>query len=348
MGRLDTTRARRRLIRPTLLTAGLALVACSGSGHSPSAAVAPPGPPTTTAGTYPLTGLPADDAGRLGRPALTVKIENEPAARPQSGLQAADVVYETLIEGGDTRFLAVFQSTDADPIGSIRSVRPTDPDLVAPIGGLFAYSGGTPKFVGLLRAAPVIDLGQSADADAYFIRSEKSSDHKLFSSTTRLYAAPQAASAKPPPALFPFLAPGARFEPPGATPASHLDAVVGNQRIGYDWDASAGWRRSISGRPHVSEGGEQLTATNVIVQSVTWAESPGDVDAIGSQVYVAQLEGSGDAWVLSDGKAVKATWSKSTSTAITTYTTTDGKPVALQPGRTWVELSGRDTPPTLR
>ncbi|MCA1656952.1 MAG: DUF3048 domain-containing protein, partial [Actinobacteria bacterium] len=259
-----------------------------------------------------------------------------------------DVVYEEQIEGGDTRFVAVFQSTDADPVGSIRSVRPTDPDLVTPVGGLFAYSGGTPKFVNMLHAVPVVDVGQSAAPDAYFIRPEKSSDHKLFSSTARLYATPPAASAKPPPALFGFVAPGAHFDPAGATPASHLDVVVGTTRLAYDWDAPAGWRRSIGGRPHLVEGGEQLTATNVIVQSVVWAESPGDVDTLGSQVYVAQLVGSGDAWFLSDGKAVKGRWSKPTSTAVTAYTTADGKPVALQPGRTWIELASTGSPPDVR
>src|SRR4051812_29309370 len=92
----------------------LVLAACGGGGSSARLAS-----PTTTstsaapANVYPLTGLPIVDPAKAARPAVSIKIENEPPARPQSGLQEADVVYETLIEGGDTRFVAVFQSTDA-------------------------------------------------------------------------------------------------------------------------------------------------------------------------------------------------------------------------------------------
>ncbi|MEA2842385.1 MAG: hypothetical protein QOJ69_56, partial [Actinomycetota bacterium] len=268
--------------------------------------VAVPAAPTDF---YPLTGLPVDDPAKAARQALTVKIENEPPARPQSGLQAADVVYEVLIEGGDTRFVAIFHSTDADPVGSIRSVRPNDHELVDPIGGLFAYSGGTPKFVALLRP-PIVDVGEPSRPGAYFSRREKQPDHRLFSSTTRLYAAAGSSQPAPPRALFPFLRPDEPFEPAGVTPASHVDATVGNQRVAYDWDPARGWLRSINGRPHLVEGGEQLAPVNVIVQSVSWGTSPGDVDTLGTPVPLAQLVGSGNALILSDGKAVRATWSK--------------------------------------
>ena len=298
-------------------------------------------------GFYPLTGLPVDDPARAARQALTVKIENEPPARPQSGLQAADVVYEVLIEGGDTRFVAIFHSTDADPIGSIRSVRPNDPDLVGPIGGLFAYSGGTPKFVALLRP-PIVDVGEPSRPGAYFNRRDKQPDHRLFSSTARLYGQAGTGGSAPPRPLFPFLGPGEAFEPAGATPASHAEAVVGNQRVAYDWDPARGWLRSINGRPHLAEGGEQLAPANVIVQSVSWGTSPGDVDTLGTPVPLAQLVGSGAALILSDGKAVRATWTKSGGDAVTSYTASDGTPVKLKPGRTWVELAGRERAPSFR
>ena len=170
--------------RAAPILVALVVAACSGGGGKHTAPSRPPVSSTTTltapappAGRFPLTGMPTADAARAARPALTVKIENEPGARPQSGLQAADLVYEEFIEGGDTRFVAVFQSTDADPVGSIRSVRPSDPLLVRPLGGLFSYSGGTAKFVNLLHAAPVVDVGISAAPGAYFQRREKSAEH---------------------------------------------------------------------------------------------------------------------------------------------------------------------------
>lgn len=323
------------------------MAACGGGGSSGKLA----SPTTTTtaapSNVYPLTGLPVDDPAKAARPAVSIKIENEPPARPQSGLQDADVVYETLIEGGDTRFVAIFQSTDADPAGSIRSVRPTDPDIVAPIGGLFAYSGGTPKFVDALHAVPVVDVGQSSHEGAYFNRSDKSGDHKLFSSTERLYAAGQGSAAKAPPPIFTFVKAGAAFDGAGIAPATHLETFVGNQKLSWDWDPAKGWTRSINGRPHTVEGGGQLAATNVIVQSVSWVPSEGDVDTAGSQVYVAQMVGSGDALVVSDGKVVRGKWSKPSTGAVTSYTDAAGKPIALKPGRTWVELAGNDKAPSV-
>ncbi|HUQ64284.1 MAG TPA: DUF3048 domain-containing protein [Acidimicrobiales bacterium] len=345
MRNVVTLQPARRL--PAVLAFVLLLAACGGGGSSGKLAS-----PTTTvaapSNVYPLTGLPIDDAAKAIRPAVSIKIENEPPARPQSGLQDADVVYETLIEGGDTRFVAIFQSTDAEPAGSIRSVRPTDPDIVAPIGGLFAYSGGTPKFIDALHAVPVVDVGQSTHEAAYFNRSDKSGDHKLFSSTERLYAAGQGSTAKAPPPIFTFVKSGAAFEGAGIVPATHVDAVVGNQKLSWEWNSGKGWLRSINGRPHTVEGGEQIAATNVIVQSVAWLPSDGDVDTAGSQVYVAQMVGSGDVLVASDGKVVKGKWSKPSTNAITTYTDAAGKPIALKPGRTWIELSGNDQAPTVR
>lgn len=344
-------RARRRRHSPALLlvVGALVVAACGGGGGAKAHLASPPTTATTLPpNTYPLTGLPIDNPANAARPALAIKIENEAAARPQSGLQDADVVYETLIEGGDTRFVAIFQSTDADPAGSIRSVRPSDPFIVAPLDGLFAYSGGTPKFVDALHAVPSVDVGQSSHGSAYFNRSDKSGDHKLFSSTERLYAAGKGSNAKaPPPPLWPFVPAGGAFGGAGVVPATHLETYVGSQRLGWEFDPAKGWLRSINGKPFLAEGAGQIAATNVVVQAVSWVPSEGDVDTAGSQVYVAQLVGSGDAWVFSGGKVVKGKWNKASTDAITTYTDADGKPIALAPGRTWVELSGNDRQPTI-
>ncbi|MDQ6911165.1 MAG: DUF3048 C-terminal domain-containing protein, partial [Actinomycetota bacterium] len=168
-----------------------------------------------------------------------------------------------------------------------------------------------------------------------------------FSSTARLYEAGEGSTAKAPPPIFTFVGAGAAFDGAGVAPATRLDTVVGNLKLSWDYDAAKGWLRSINGRPHTVEGGEQISATNVIVQSVSWVPSEGDVDTAGSQVYVAQMVGSGDALIVSDGKVVKGKWSKSSTNAITTYTDVAGKPIAIKPGRTWVELAGNDKPPTV-
>jgi hypothetical protein len=286
---------------------------------------------------FPLTGLPVSDAAAAVRPAITVKIENSPASRPQAGLDKADVVYEAVVEGGQTRFLAVFQSTNSSPVGPVRSVRPTDPAIVAPFGGVVAYSGGIPRFVQAMKATGLVNIDETAAGTAFTRRRDKSAPHNLYTSTPALYE--KAGNAKAPPAFAQFLKADEPFAPPGGVPVSGLTlAVASRTSVGYDWDPAAkDWKRLTDGRAFVAEGGAQVAVTNVIVQFVTY-EGTGEVDTTGSPVTEAKVVGSGEAVVFANGTMIRARWSKASATAMTTYTDQAGAPLALAPGRTWVEL----------
>src|SRR5205085_4871111 len=122
------------------------------------------------------------------RPAVTVKIENSPPSRPQAGLDKADIVFEAVVEGGQTRFLAIFQSADADPAGPVRSVRPSDPAIVSPFGGIAAYSGGIQRFVDAMRATGLKNYDETSGGSAFRRRSDKVAPHNLYTSTPALYA----------------------------------------------------------------------------------------------------------------------------------------------------------------
>ena len=324
----------------------LLLAACGGGGGAKRKAAAPTSsePPTiatttTAPPTYPLTGLPATDPVILGRPALIVKIENAPEARPQSGLDAADVIYEERVEGTIVRFMAVFQSRDADPVGPVRSLRSTDPPVVTPIGGLFAYSGGIGPFIALLHQAPVVDVGVNAFDAAYYRRPGRPAPHNLYSSTPRLRQRTPA-GAKPPPPLFTYLGPGEPFAPAGVGPATHLDMSFGPLTSAtWDWDPQAGvWRRGTNGTPHTVESGAQLGFTNVILQYVPYRNT-GQVDPVREPVDEAVVVGSGDAIILCQGKVVKGTWTKGSAGDVTRYTDAAGQAVKLAPGTTWVMLA---------
>jgi hypothetical protein len=325
--------------RPIVAVIALALlVGACGDKKKDVVRQKPAATTTTVPALFPLTGLPVAGAAAAARPALTVKIENAPESRPQAGLEAADVVYEEQVEGGLTRFLAVFHSTDADLVGPIRSLRPTDPEVVQPFGGLFAYSGGTTKFIGQLRATPLQDIGYDNLPKLYEKRRGKRAPHNVYSSTARLYSAAEE-DAKPPRPFSAFVPAGQPFAP-AAPPAVHLSVPIGRTAVDYDWDAAAaGWKRTTNGTPHLVESGAQLTSANVIVQFVTYRNSPGDFDVLRNPVSVADVVGSGDAWVLAGGKVVKGKWSKQSPEAMTAFTDAAGAPVALSPGRTWVLLT---------
>ncbi len=328
------------------LVALLLLAACGGGGDDGGAA---PAQPTSTLPPFaPLTGLPLTDQARLARPALTVKIENAPASRPQSGLDAADVVFEEIVEGGITRFLAVFHSTDADLVGPVRSVRPSDPDIVAPFGGLFAYSGGIPPFIDALRRVPgVTDLGvdvlDEGPDKPYTRRPGRAAPSNLYTSTPKLYARAPATGTRPPGRFAEFLGPDEPFAPAGATPATTLNTTVGTTAVTFTYDAgSRTYRRS-----GLVEGSGVVAASNVIVQFTRYQDTD-ETDQSDTTVERAVTVGSGDALIVSGGMAVRGRWSKASAGAYTTYTDANGAPIKLTPGRTWVELARNGTPATAR
>ena len=314
----------------------LVAAACGGTGKADkgSAARAPETTTTSTtevAARYPLTGMPAVDAAKAARPAVAVKIDNNAAARPQAGLDQADVIYEEFTEG-ITRFIVIFQSSDAAQVGPVRSVRPADPNVVKPLGGPLAFSGGSPAVLDIVRASGVRQVTEN-DTDTLRRRSDRSAPHNLYTSTDALFR--KAGAGAPPPVFSPFLAKGAVYAAAGAAPVSRLSlSPAPGVTATYQWDgATSTWTRSTDGRPHALEGGAQVAPRNVIVQYTPYTTFPAD-----KKVRFPEVVGSGDALVFVAGTMVKARWTKSAPGAVTTYADTAGTPIPLAPGQTWVHL----------
>ena len=116
----------------------------------------------------PYTGEEARNEPRSERPAIAVKIENSPDARPQAGLDRADLVYEVEAEGGITRFMAIFQCQDVKRMGPVRSARPVDVPLLQQLQEpLFAYAGGVESLTSKIAKLDLVDLIYVDAADAY-------------------------------------------------------------------------------------------------------------------------------------------------------------------------------------
>lgn len=331
--------SRRAALSPRVVVLAAALMvltaACGGGSKGASGRSTTTAPPTTMAPPQALlTGLPLNDPVKLGRPAVTVKIDNNAAARPQAGLDAADIVYEEVTEG-ITRFVVVFQSTDADPIGPVRSVRPADPLIVAPLDGLLAFSGGAPAIESLVRSAGLLYIDENA-TDALYRRSGRSAPHNLYSDSEKLYR--KVGDAKAPPAFAQFLKPGQTYAAAGAIPVSAMDIPLADITASYVWDAgAAGWRRSTNGQAHTLEAGGTWTPGNVIVQFVNYSTFSGD-----RNVTYPEVLGTGEAWFFVNGTLAKGTWSKAGASTVTAYADANGAPMVFQPGRSVVELVETD------
>jgi hypothetical protein len=317
--------------------------AATTAANNSTTSTAPPPPPVS-----PLTGGGQGDAARLNRPAIVVKIDNVDPARPQAGLDGADVVFEEMVEGRVTRLIAVFQSTDSARIGPVRSTRTTDIDIVSALNHpLYSYSGGNTGFVAQLRAAPVVDVGADSHAGPYIRSGPHGAPHNLYTSTAGLLAlAPKGSG--PPPALFAYRASGQAAASVGAAPAQHLDFNFGFSSASWDWDpASSTWKRGQNGSADVLQSGAQIGAANVVVQFIPYTT---DGYATGEGINPApaipkgQTVGSGTAEILTGNKVVQAHWSKAGSTAVTQFTDSSGQPITLSPGPTWVELAPVGTP----
>jgi len=338
--------------RPLVVLVALGLLAGCGGGGKKAAATTTTTPTTLVTTTtapppvYPLTGLPATDPAKLTRPALVVKIDNADgngSARPQMGLNQADVVYEEMVEGSVTRLAAVFHSDDSDPVGPVRSARTTDIAVFTPLNNpLYAWSGANTDFAAIIRASALIDVGVDAEPSAYQRRSESGhvAPHNLYSSTPALFAlAPP--DAQPPSPLFAYRT---ATDPMGAGAAAvgsvnlTFGGGAGSAPVDWSWDApSRAFFRVQRGTPDVDEAGVQVTAQNVVIEFVGY-HNTGYVDPSGAPVPEGDLVGTGECWVLTNGMIVKGTWTKPTTEAITTYTDAAGAPIKLTPGHTWVEL----------
>lgn len=273
------------------------------------------------------------------RPALAVKIGNEPdGARPQSGLNEADIVYDTPAEGGIMRYVAVYQCQSASSIGPTRSVRWVDWHILQAFGHpILAFAGGinpdvsTVDGLGWLEPA---DLLAGAQAAGVRISSRVPPDN-LYTSSAALWALAKTAS--PPPPVFSYTA----SLPALATPASALaiDFSPGTDVV-WKWDGQADtWLHAYSGSPDIDALTNQpVTTTNIVVQIVhysfgPYAESPGGTGDVESQTV-----GSGPGYVLRGDDVIKVTWHRPGLLAPTTFTDAKGQAVGLAPGRTWVEL----------
>ncbi|MFK0215773.1 DUF3048 domain-containing protein [Streptomyces sp. NPDC090298] len=341
-GERGARRPGRVLTALVCVVAAAGLYGCSGTGSqeprpTPTTTPATPPPstsppaPTTPAGLSPFTGLPARPA-----PVLAVKIDNVAAARPHTGLGAADLVYVEQVEGGVTRLLAVYSSHLPALTGPVRSARESDIALLGDFGRpALAYSGAQSALNPLLRAAP-LDLVSEGTTPGAFLRSaDRPAPHNLYVRPGRaLAAAPGADDARDI---------GFRFgpAPSGGTAVTTSTVRFPAARYTFTWSAAdRAWRVAMDGRPARATDTGPLTPETVVVQRVTVRPSRFH-DRLGSVSPYSETVGRGTALVLRDGRAYEARWTRPSATSGTTFTTPDGAPLPFATGQVWIVLAPR-------
>lgn len=353
------------------ISAVLMLSACSGGKKEEpvvtpevqtpveSPAETPPGK-ETAAFTAPLTGMPLEEASN--RRPLSVMINNAPAARPQSGLSQADIVYEVLAEGGITRLIAIFQSqTGIEKIGPIRSIRPYLINIGESYGGVLVHAGGSPEAYSIIKKQGKQDLDEIGNAGAYFWREkDRKAPHNLYSSDEKLregadkhkfsgdvtipkYTFMKEEVAEPDSDSGSISAEAAEpdsdsgsvsADVPAGEAAAKVDItfLLKNYVVGYTYDEQSKlYQRSINGQPHIDlNNNSVLTAANVIVLGANHKV----LDDVGR--LAVDIDPGGEAMLFQQGKVIKGQWVRSAGDVIRFMK--DGKEVPLVPGTTYFNI----------
>ncbi|MEN9748673.1 MAG: hypothetical protein RLZZ603_1365 [Actinomycetota bacterium] len=322
------------------LVGGCAAVAATNTtgANSPSQSASP------ASVTAPLTGVsyPAGSNNFLAGPVVMGKIDNSPEARPQQGLNSTDVVFDEMVEGGLTRFLAVWHSKMPVEFGPIRSVRPMDPDLATAFGGIISYSGGQLPFVKAMRATGLYNADETSEVGKGTMErvSNRVAPHNLFVKAQNLQNAHLSLGAPKPFLNFVTDAANSTAVVEGKSAVAEVKAQFPAATATWDWKNGL-WYRTQDGKPLTDAAdGKQISAVNVVVLRVAVDRSFRDPRY--GFVPKTLLEGTGKGTVFTDGESVDVTWTKATQGGYVQLTDAAGKQVSLAAGNTWFELVPSD------
>ena len=312
------------------------------SGCAPSAPVASKSPEPSYV-TAPLTGIKyladSPEAMGLSRPSVACKIDNSEAARPQLGLNRTDIVFDEMVEGGLTRLVAIWQSDLPDAVGPVRSIRPMDPDILSPFGGIVCYSGGQAVFTNMMRNTNVFNASETTEqGKGTFSRTkDREAPHNVIVNVLKLATDhPEIAA---PAAQFNF-AKDLAGSTAATSGASVKDFSVYFPSALASWAPNGDstlWLRTQDKKVHTDAAdGSQLKAVNVVVMQVEVDHSY--LDRKYGNVPKDVVIGTGKAYIFTAGKMVEAVWTKPSRETSISLALADGTPVTLAPGNTWVEL----------
>lgn len=309
------------------------------------------GPETYPDDINPLTGLEVEDPTILNRRPFMVKVINAPAeVRPQAGLMYADIVWETLIAGGVTRFSALYYSQDIDFVGPIRSARLSDFELIRIYRATLVYSGMSTGTLDIFLNDNFLiprAFGGTSPCPALCRYPEQSSklEWTLFGDTAAMREV--AVEREKLTDYEPIY--GMAFSedaPDGGFPTDSLILDYVATSIQWDYDADSGlWLRSQDGEPHLEAlTMEQMTTANVLIVEEDHIDQPFVSEGYwgpGNYAYSINFIGSGRAVLLRDGQYYEGEWRRETQDDVLFYVDGNDNPLLFKPGNTFVQLVPR-------
>jgi hypothetical protein len=308
---------------------------------SPSPTPSPTPIPTPVLVPDPLTGRMVTQAVANRRP-IAVMIDDLGPARPQSGFNAASVVWQAPAEGGIPRYMMIFNSTIPGLVGPVRSSRFYFITWAAEWKALYGHVGGSPQAMSTLQAKGSGQYVYNADefrwGGSYWRIKTRNAPHNMYTDGKHLrrLAAKVGAKDGPVKAHWKF-APDAPLEarPQGGT----IVLTYPQNTITYKYDrATNTYLRSVTGEPKQIDkaDGKRVAPKNVVIMNMIFG--PLNDGHPNKNRLEANVVGTGKAWISTNGKTIKGTWSKKSNTAPTLFFDSAGKPVTLTVGQTFVQV----------
>jgi hypothetical protein len=306
----------------------------------PTPTVEPTPTPTPPQG-FPcsLTGALVENEADLKLRPIAVMIDNEINARPQSGLNSADIVYEMPVEGNITRYMAIYHHTYTDKIGPVRSARPYFIDKALEYNAVYVHCGGSNQALRDLVTLKVDTLNDLKGSPCFWRGKDRKMPHNLYTNTKLMREVIEAGKInnKTAPEYFKFNNEFLDLEGKKTNGISFVYSK--NYIVGYEYDEKNKlYYRTINGtRLKDKDSGADISTTNVIVERTTARvlDDAGRLDV--------QNLGKNRGYYLSGGKLVEIEWSKADRRARTIYKDLKGNEITLNKGVTWIQVVTEST-----
>ena len=297
-----------------------------------------------------LTGLEISPELWLKRPrrVLAFKIDNNLNARPQSGLQESDAVFEILVEGGMTRFLALFLDKSSTYLGPVRSARPTDPTVIRPLGGTLVVSGATGGLIPTIRQSGVPVLEETG-APSMFRISNRNAPHNLYADTELVRDVVNERG-------FYFLQPGPEPLYDFGYDQTNWKDGAARVTIKYSEFTTVIWKLGDGNYERFIVDGyapdKEAVAHNFISQDGNYTDilKSETVVVIQGPLYNDEnttlpsilTVGVGPVTIFNDGKVIEGTWRRNDIQESFTFTDLDQNPIFVPPSSQWIHILPTD------
>ncbi len=270
---------------------------------------------------------------------IAVMIDNDDYhARPQLGLESAYAVYEMVVEGAATRFMALFKDASLEKIGPIRSSRHYFLDYVQEHDARYVHSGWSDKAAIEIKNNKINNINGLYDNIFWRDRTYDNTWHNLYTGLDKVeeLASKKNYRDKSDVKVFDYLLMPEDLK--NGTECTYLAIpYAGFYDVEFKYNAETKlYERYVNDQPHKSQTGDILTAMNILVYSLTNVPLNDGIYAPRQDINTV---GSGEGYYLTQGKSVKIKWQKDSRSSITKYTLEDGSPLKLNPGNTYIQIA---------